>query len=135
MRKGDFEETLSAVDIRGYSANPPGPLVDKLALGGRRGCGYLFGKVDGIKIATVTYEYADAIDIGDEAWIGCRLSRRRRWHGGGQAGQNAKGADPSSGQSSEGGLHGLTVSRKARSLPGDRPTRLLMSVERESPRS
>jgi hypothetical protein len=27
------------------------------------------------------------------------------------------------------------VSRKARSLPGDRPTRLLMSVERESPRS
>src|ERR1044072_3081532 len=103
--------------------------------GGGRGGGDLFGKCDGIEITSVTYQDADAIDIGDEAWIGCRLSRRRRWHGGGQAGQNADGTDPPSDQSSEGELHGLTVSRKARSFPGGRLTRLRMSAERGSFRS
>ena len=139
LGKGDFEEVLSAADIQGDPANPPGPLVDELALGGRRGRGDLFGKVDGIKVASVANEGADAVDVGDEAWIGGRLSRRRRRQGGGRdeegAGHDAKGADPPSGEGSEAGFHGLTVSRKARSLPGERPTRLLMSVERGSPRS
>jgi hypothetical protein len=34
-----------------------------------------------------------------------------RRHGGGQAGQNAKGADPPSDESSKPGRHGLTVSK------------------------
>src|SRR5215216_6573007 len=134
MGGGDCENVLSAVKIQRDPANPPGPLVDKLALGGGRSCGYLFGKVDGIEIASVANECADAVDIGHEAWMSGRLSRRRRRQGG-QAGHDAKGADPPSGEGSEGGLHGLTVSRKARSLPGDRPTRLRMSVERWSFRS
>ena len=87
MGKGDCEDVSSAVDIQGDPANPPGPLVDELALGGRRGRGDLFGKVDGIEVASVANEHADAVDIGDEALIGCRLSRRRRRQGGGQAGQ------------------------------------------------
>ena len=135
MAKGVCEDVSSAVDIQGDSANPADPLVDELALGGRSGCGHLFGKIDGIEVASVAKKYADAVDIGDEALVGCRLSHRRRWHGGGQAGQNAKCADPLSGESSEPGGHGLTVSRKARSFAGGSPTRLLTSAERGSFRS
>ena len=135
MGKGGCEDVSGAVDIQGDPANPSGPLIDELALGRRGGCGHLFGKIDGIEVAAGAKEYDDAVDIGDDALIGCRLSRRRRRHGGGQAGQNAKCADPPSGESSEPRGHGLTVSRKARSFPGGRPTRLLTSAERGSFRS
>ena len=101
MGGGDCENVLSAVKIQRDPANPPGPLVDDLALRGWRSCGYLFGKVDRIDVASVAKKHADAISIGGEALIGCRLSRRRHRHGGGQAGYNAKCADPSSGESSE----------------------------------
>ena len=47
----------------------PAHSVDELALGGRRGRGYPFGKVDGIEVAAVAKETADAFDIGDEALI------------------------------------------------------------------
>ena len=118
MGKGDCEDVLSAVDIQGDPANPPGPLVDELALGGRRGCGELFGKVDGIEVASVAKEYADAVDIGDEALISCRLSRRRHWQGGGQAGHDAKCADPPSGESSEGRLSWPDGEQESPFVPG-----------------
>ena len=71
MGKGGCEDVSSAVDIQGDPADPSGPLVDELALGGRGGCGHLFGKVGGIEVASVANEHAHTFDIGEEALTGC----------------------------------------------------------------
>ena len=107
--QGRCEDVPSAVDIEGDPADPARPLVDELALGGRCGGSYPFDKVGGIEVASVANEHAHTFDIGEEALTGCWLSRRLRRQGGGQAGQNAKCADPPSDESSKPGRHGLTV--------------------------
>ena len=134
MGYGDGEDVPRAVEVHRDPTDPGGPFVDGLPLGRRRGSGGPSGKVDGIEIAAVAKE--DACTLGVDQALFDRLlgGRRRRWHRS-QTGQNGKGADPPSGESGEGRRHGLTVSRKARSFPGARPTRFLTSAERGSFRS